>query len=483
MERMEWIPFRSTPVLRDQDPPLSETTSAEGNEEVSQMPSPTQHTSRSRRRFAVAALAAGTMLFAAACGSGGSTSTAGGESTGTVDKPITLTFSWWVNDDRAIATKKVTDLYESKNPGVKIETSYAADTAYWPKLATQVAGGSPPDIMQMKLELLKEYAGRGVLADLTKDVGAGDGKIATDQIPPQYLAAGKVKDVTYGLPTGRATQGFIYDPAVWKKAGLQAPAAGWTWDDLRAAGKKISESTNGSMVAMSDFGNNQAWFEFWLLQHGKSVYTDAGKLNFSKEDLAQFWAFTLDLSKSGVTTAPSVTSANDWTMANSPLVRKLAAGEVNNTSLASAYFQSFGEVAIAPIPADKSAVSTGGYAGVTQLLTVSQKSEHKAAATKFINFFINDPEAGKLLGLVRGMPANRSVLDAIAPTFAAGDKITYDFENVMAKDLLAKPPVAPKGGSTSLTDFTNAYDEIIFGKTTVADGAAAMYQKFQDNIS
>lgn len=445
------------------------------------MPSPIQHTPRSRQRIAVSALAAATMLFAAACGSTGSTAAAPG--TAAADKPITLTFSWWGNDDRAIATKKVIDLYESKNPGVTIETSYAADTAYWPKLATQVAGGSAPDIMQMKLELLKEYAGRGVLANLTGELGAGVGKIATSQIPQQYLAAGKVKGVTYGLPTGRATQGFIYDPVVWKKAGLAPPAAGWTWDDLRAAGKKISASTNGSMVAMSDFGNDQAWFEFWLLQHGKSVYTDAGTLNFTEKDLAKFWTFTLGLSKSGVTTAPSVTTANDWTMQNSPLVRKLAAGEVNNTSLASAYFQSFGQVAIAPIPADANSTTTGSYAGVTQLLTVSQKSQHKAAATKFINFFINDPAAGKLLGLVRGMPANHSVLDAIAPTFAAGDKITYNFENVMAKDLLPKPPVAPQGGSTSLTDFKATYDEIIFGKTTVTDGAAAMYQKFKDNIS
>ncbi|MEL7977779.1 sugar ABC transporter substrate-binding protein [Isoptericola sp. F-RaC21] len=431
----------------------------------------------SRRGALVAVGAALSMVALTACGVGG----AGGSSDD--DGDVTLTFQWWGNDDRAAATEKVVDLYEKKHPGVTIETSFAPDTSYWEKMATQVAGGNTPDIFQMKLEYFKEYQQRGVIADLTPYTEGDDPALRTDTTAPMALAAGKIDDKVYGMPTGSSTQAFFYDAAAWKKLGLDAPADGWTWDDLVAAGEKVQKETGGKQAVMADFGNEQAWFESWLLQRGKSVYTDDGALNFTEADLEEFWNFTSGLAKDGVLTPASVTTANDRTTANSPLVKGKALGELNDVSLASAYFDAFGEVAMAPIPADEGAKTTGQYAGVTQLLTVAKTSEHAEEAAKFVDFFLNDPEAGKILGITRGMPANQNVLSDIATGFEAGDKATYDFEQKMAPTVIAKPPVAPEGGSQSLTDFKSEYDQVIFGKLSVKDAAADMFQKFQDNIS
>lgn len=424
---------------------------------------------------AIAALAA-TTLALAACGEA---SDPGSDGDGPAE--VQLSFQWWGNDDRATATQQVVELYQDKNPDVSIETSFAPDANYWEKMATQVAGGNAPDVFQMKLEFLKEYAGRGVIMDLGEFVDSG--VIDTSQMQDQYLAAGQVEGVTFGLPTGRSTQAFIYDPVAWAEYGLPEPTLGWTWDDLIEAGRVVAERSGGSQAIMSDPGNEQAWFETWLLQRGKSVYDDSGELNFDEQDLVEFWTFTTSLAEEGIFTPAHVTTANDWTMANSPLVKSQALAEVNHVSLAPAYFESFGEVVLAPIPADEGAESTGSYAGATQLLVIAADSEHPEVAADFIDFVLNDQEAGEILGLVRGMPINEGVLGALSTGFGGGDAAVYEFEQDMAGQLVAKPPVAPEGGSQSLLDFKNTYDRIIFDQLSVEDGASEMFAKFNSNIS
>ncbi|GAA5085542.1 extracellular solute-binding protein [Microbacterium yannicii] len=437
--------------------------------------------SRIRRRIlATAGAVAGITLLATGCGVGSSPSA--GPSTDP-DAPVTLTFQWWGNDDRAAATQKVVDLYEEKHPNVTIETSFAPDANYWEKMATQVAGGNTPDVFQMKLEYFKEYQQRGVIADLTPFTKGDDAVLHTDDTAEAALAAGTLDDKIYGMPTGRSTQSFFYDPAAWAAAGLDAPELGWTWDDFADAGEEIKESSGGAKYLSADFGDQAPWFQAWLLQRGKSLYTDDGEVNFTQKDLEEFWNFTTGLVADGVLTPAEITTANDRTTANSPLVKGVALGEFNDVSLASAYFQAFGEVALAPFPADEDAEAAGMFEGVTQLLTVAKTSTHQEEAAKFIDFFLNDPEAGEILGITRGMPANSAILDDLSSGFTGGDLATYEFETDMADAVVPAPPVAPEGGSESLTEFKSMYDKVIFGQVTVKDAAAQMFAAFQSNIS
>src|SRR3954464_11374527 len=102
-----------------------------------------------RRMVAALVLA----LLAAGCGSG--TGNSGGN--------VTITFAWWGSDSRATITRKAVDLFEQRNPGVKVQTTFAAYSAYWEKLATQTAGGNAPDVITMDTRYLSEYGSRRVL--------------------------------------------------------------------------------------------------------------------------------------------------------------------------------------------------------------------------------------------------------------------------------------------------------------------------------
>src|ERR687885_26892 len=59
-----------------------------------------------------------------------------------------LRMAWWGGEARAKKWNQALDLYESKNP-VKISRETAEFNPYWEKMNTQMAGGNPPDVINM----------------------------------------------------------------------------------------------------------------------------------------------------------------------------------------------------------------------------------------------------------------------------------------------------------------------------------------------
>src|SRR5690606_26025456 len=76
-----------------------------------------------------------------------------------------LRLTFWGGQPRADRTYKVTDLYKEAK-GVDVEGEFLAWNDYWPKLATQTAGGNAPDIIQMDYRFIVEYAKRNAIAPL-----------------------------------------------------------------------------------------------------------------------------------------------------------------------------------------------------------------------------------------------------------------------------------------------------------------------------
>src|SRR5262245_19374217 len=338
---------------------------------------------------AVAALLATT----AACGS---------DDGGSGSKQVTIRFDWWGNADRAEITEKAIDLFETKHPTIKVETSFAEFNAYFQKLATQIAGGGAPDMLQMDYRYVREYGDRGVLAQLD----SGPAAVDTSGVTPQLLSGGTVAGKLYGIPPTQNTQVFTYDFAQWDKSGAAAPKDGWTWADLRAAAQKISESTQNKVRGLADFGGIEDWFEVWLRQQGKTLYTDDGKIGYTAADVAAWWQLTDGWRRSGASTPAELTTKMDGSQANDPVAQKLASsGFGYDSGFTPQSWEILGrEFKLAPFPSDTGKI--GQYAKPAMMFSIAQGSSKKEAGAKLINFLINDPEAGAILGMSRGLPAN-----------------------------------------------------------------------------
>ncbi|MFK3980530.1 ABC transporter substrate-binding protein [Micromonospora sp. NPDC050397] len=421
-------------------------------------------------RAAAVAVSALIALPLAGCGGGGDEAE---------DGPVTLQFTWWGNDARAKVTEEAIDLFEAKYPDIKVQTSFGAFDAYFQKLSTQIAGGDAPDVVQMDRAYLREYADRNALLDLEKYVR--DGTLKVGDLTPTLLPAGKVGDATYAIPIAQNTQGVIYDPALWSAAGVTPPSLTWTWNDLLAAGQKLKAAGGGKVAGFGDFGFAIDWFDIWLQQRGKKIYTDDGKLGFEEADLAQFWTMTGQFRTAGALAPAELTTQMDGSVQNSSLIKKGVTAEVNYDSSFSPMISAYGApLAIGPMPSDTD--KRGMIASMAMAYSVAERSEHPKQAAMLIDFLINDEAAGKVLAVSRGMPANAKVRDALAPTLAANDKLVYEFESSVAGQLLPTPPAQPKGGGAVKAEFQRVYDEVIFGRISAQEGAKRLISEAKSQL-
>lgn len=414
------------------------------------------------------AVASAVLLAAAACGSDGE---------GTAGGPVTIRFEWWGNPDRAKVTEQAIDLFEQKNPDIKVETSFAEFNAYFQKLATSIAGGNAPDVLQMDYRYVREYGDRGVLADLR------DAKVDTSGVTQQLLSGGTVGGKLYGIPPTQNTQVFSHDFAQWDKSGAAAPRDGWTWNDLKAAAQKVSDSTGGQVRGVGDFGGIEDWFEVWLRQQGKTLYTDDGKLGYTAAEVARWWEMTDGWRRGGASTPAELTTKMDGSQANDPVFQKLASsGFGYDSSFTPQTWELLGrEFKLSAFPSDTGTL--GQYAKPAMMFSVAQRSEHKDAAAKLINFLIGDLEAGKILGMSRGLPANQQVRDQVGGTLQGPPKVAFEYEKSVGPKLEPAPPPPPKGAGEAKAAFQRVYDDVIFERGSIQENAQKLVDQATQAIS
>jgi multiple sugar transport system substrate-binding protein len=397
---------------------------------------------------------------------------------GAAGGPTTLRFVWWGNEDRANATKAAVAEFEKRNPDIKVETEYGAYDAYFQKLSTQVAGGAGPDLMQLDRATVGEYEHRHVLADLADYAGKS---LHLDKIDANLLAGGKVDGGQYAVPAGQTTQMLVFDPAKFAAAGATVPTKPgerWNWAQFTDAITKVGAS---GVAGTTDFGWAIDWFEVWLHQHGKSLY-DGNKLGFDANDLRAFWTLTGSLRDHKAVTPATATTKMDGSTQNSALVGKQSASEINYDSSLTGYLSAYGgQLAAAPLPSDGK--DTGMAAMPPVSFAVSQRSSHKDAAVKLLDFLVNDPTAGKMLGATRGVPPNQDIRAQVCGSATGANKAVCDYETAQRDKVGPAFGAWPTGSAAIKRDFQRTYDDVIFGRISPAEGADRVVQNARNSLS
>jgi raffinose/stachyose/melibiose transport system substrate-binding protein len=223
------------------------------------------------RASALAAVCAGVLLSATACGGGGGSSDQGGS-----DKTIT----WWHNSNNEPGKgyyEQVAKDFEAAHPGVKIEVSAMAHEDMVDKLDAAFQSGDLPDVyMERGGGELADHVDAGMVRDLTDDASEEIEKIGGS------VAGWQVDDKTYALPYSMGVVGFWYNKDLWSKAGITATPT--TMDELYTDLDKLDAAgiTPLSVGAGDKWPAAHYWYYTALRSCPESVLTDAVKsLDFS----------------------------------------------------------------------------------------------------------------------------------------------------------------------------------------------------------
>ena len=429
----------------------------------------------SRRKFMRFLLAGALVLplALAGCGSDDETATAEPESTA----PVELSFFWWGGDARAKLTEQVLDLYTSKHPNVTFKKTWQANQGYFDKLATLTAGNDAPDIFQIDDNYLTEYASRNVTADLTEYQKSG--KLNTTKFPESLWKYGVVDGKLSGVAFGENTQGLVYNKTKIEAAGLSAPTTGMSWEDFITWAEKASTTAKipGTMDPSADYKA----FWVWLRQQGKDLYKGT-ELGFTVDDVTKWfelWKGARD--RKATPTADVIHEGNATDITKQTVVTgKALTSWVWVNQLPELKKSSKDELGVMAYPGDPKAQ----WARAAMYLSVFRGAKNKAVAVDVINFMINDPEAGKILGTERGLPSNLDIRKSVAETVTDPYmKLSIQVETDLAAKFGPSPQVPLKGHSTVRSELIKAAESVQSGQATPAKAAQQYFDLAKNAIT
>ena len=418
----------------------------------------------------VAATAAGGGALAG-CGSRGGSAADEDDS-----KPKEMRFAWWGHETMNRTTREALELYHRKNPLVTLAPENAAWDDFWDRMATQIAGRNAPDAFQMSNQMITEYAKRGALLDLEPFIG-------------QFIDLnGWNEDLrSYGIFDGRragvpiSTDAFMvmYDVAFMDAHGIQMPERDWTWDTLAEHGRQVRESGGGQVWGMSDGSGKYELLEPWVRGRGKKLFNateDPVTLAFDREDLGDFMNWWEQRRTEGACVPPEI-AAEDTGHETSPFVR----------GTAPIYFTTSSELLgvrelvqnpceAMPVPDQPGGVKKANFVRPNLFMSAWTGTEYPKEAARFLNFWINDPEAVQVIGASRGVPPSPAAA-ALLETGAAQSGVRSPSAYLDLVREIGSPmdSLTPKGGRDVYNLLRRTAEEIRFKQRSISEAVDGFF--------
>ncbi|GII98330.1 carbohydrate ABC transporter substrate-binding protein (CUT1 family) [Sediminihabitans luteus] len=424
-----------------------------------------------------------TTVFALAlsgCSSSDDSGSGGDAAAVSTDEDITISLAWWGNDDRAAKYEQAVDLFEKAHPNITVQTQFQAWDDYWTARNTEAAGKALPDVMQMDLSYLRQYAATGQLGDLSAQEGVN---LDVSGLDESLLESGAIDGKQYAIPTSTNTLALFYNADITDALGMEPPADGYTWDEfdqwfLDVA--KAGASEDPAVYGGADYAVTFWFFLQWFMQSGEQPFTEDGQLNFTQDDMKEWLNSTADLRDAKavypVEKAKQLEPLTGFTTNE-------AAAEVSWDNFLAGYVADSGteNIEMLPIPAGDDGQQHLFYKP-SMLLAPSSSSEHPDAAAALIDFLINDPEVGTIFGTSKGVPAVAAQRDAMDVEAGSIDEKVVAYEDSVADIVTESAPIPVQGFGAIEAEFKRLGEELQYGNITVDEFVEQWWANAEQNI-
>ncbi|RVH85059.1 carbohydrate ABC transporter substrate-binding protein [Sinorhizobium meliloti] len=413
-----------------------------------------------RRRFMIGA-------------AGAATGIALGSQSGLAAESVQLRAMWWGSNDRSKRTLAVAKLFQEKNPDIRIVGESLSGDGYWTKLATQMAGRAIADIFQLEPSTISDYSKRGACMALDPFISSA---LHVDAFGKDVLNLTTVDGKLWGVGLGLNSFALFYDADAFAKAGITPPGVDTTWEEYADIAIEMTKAAGKKNVWGGPYGARYAYvFDAWLRQRGSSLYTDTG-LGFRVEEAKEWYAYWEELRKRGGTVGADIQTLDQNTIDTNCLALGYSAmGMAYSNQMVGYQLIMKSKLGIGMLPRAEKGGPSGHYYRPALIWSIGASTEHGEAAAKFINFFVNDVEAGKILGVERGVPMSPTVRDAILPSLNPTETETVKYINALKDQVGGYPSPAPLGS----TEFDQRVlrpiaDELAFERISIDEAATRL---------
>jgi multiple sugar transport system substrate-binding protein len=219
-----------------------------------------------RRLYLVTALVA-VLSLAASCG-GGSGSSSGGRAN------IVLWHGYVDTEGKAITAAAAR--FNATHPKIHITVQNYGNSDYaLQKVLTAIRGGHYPDIVYLYGSWAANVAQTPHAVDLAPMIKS-DPSIDWNDFWPAERQAVTVNGKIIGVPALVDNLALVYNKKLFRQAGVPFPTADWTWDDFRAAAKRLTNASAKQFgwAYVNDASEDTVWrFDALLWQAGGDILT------------------------------------------------------------------------------------------------------------------------------------------------------------------------------------------------------------------
>lgn len=389
------------------------------------------------------------------------------------ETPVSISLSWWGNDNRHEYTMNGVGLFEEENPLIRVKKSYSVWQGFEKRMQVAMESHTEADVMQINYAWIDQYSEDGN--------GFYDLNELSDYIELSNFAE---SDLQYGMKNGKLnalpiafnSYEFYYNAPIWEKYNLEFPES---WDDFFEAAKVMSEDGIYPIgcVKKAAFIISISWFE---QTHGKCVFGDSGELNVNKEELGEMLKFYCDMVNEKV-----IIPIDDFNKS------KFADGTVAATmcwvSDASNYCGDLqkkgGEPRIGGYIIADDAELSGWYIKPATMYAISAYTEHPEESAKLLNYLINSPEMASLQMTEKGVPVSKVARETVQNI--PDIETEYEFmANKYMNDNIDKLSIIKPimENDDIITAFKDCGDEYLYNQMSLEDCSDTLFTAICDVI-
>lgn len=360
--------------------------------------------------------------------------------------------------------------FEAANPGITVDYQVIPWGDYWQKVQTSIAANAGlPDVLNMSVAYVDVYAKQGILTDLHPYVQKN--LDMTKYFDKAFMSVRYPSVETgdeYAMPWDLAENALFYNKTMFDAAGVAYPTDTWTWDDLRAAAKKLTnitdkvETTKWGFCSSTDY----TFFDSVIYSFGGRVISaDISHCMLNEPEAVQATQFMVDLVlKDQVSPKPGVLKQGLDSAFQTGVVGMEVSGAWVMDALKTSSDFSWG---IAPIPMGPKGRFVRAW---SDSMVIPQQSTHKDEAWKFIQYLTGE-NGQKLVNLQTRIPVIKS--EAESQDWLENGKSVID-KSLLIKYLPDSSPLDFRGGwGEWVGALSNNVDPAFMGDKSVKDALDA----------
>ena len=318
--------------------------------------------------FCIMMLSATTIL--SGCGGSSDDSSSGGKTK--------IRFATWDVAEDVDKQQELVDKFNEEHDDIEV-TLEAYGSDFDTKISAGMGSGDTPDVMYM-WNYPAYYDGLEPLDDYIAEEGDEYKSNFYDTLWDYNMMEGS----TYGIPVGFTTHCLFYNKDIFDEAGVEYPTADWTWDDLQAAAKTISEKTDAKGFSFQ-MKPDPYDFEMYLWSNGTSYCDENGEMDgyINSEESQEVFQMFQDMEKDEYATSTEGDGTDEF-RAGSTAMYVYGSWAINTLNEDGVNY------GVTTIPAFADAGQDSVSILSSSGLSMSKDSEHKDAAWEFIKYWTNE---------------------------------------------------------------------------------------------